>query len=246
LDKSSREFIKKKYHLDVIDFDEKYPKNFDFDFLFNETINILKQRDNVILFQPVFIYKNKAITRPDGLVKIKGKYHLIEVKGTSKSKLSHLIDVLFQAHVVNGVLEELNSHIDEYYLCLVKYELLTKNNVSFVLTDHVSLNKSGNGDSKDFIERYQGFLKYSYQAIEERAKNRIGINDVVTIKDLIDGNIINLKKRSVKDYEKNILPLIDRNTFNLVIEEIINSEPCDSPSLLPDLHYKSFFKDYSQ
>jgi hypothetical protein len=71
------------------------------DDLTNKTLEILKEKDNVILCQSAFIYKGIAIAKPDGLVKVNGKYILIETKGTTTSKFQHLIDITFQEKVVN-------------------------------------------------------------------------------------------------------------------------------------------------
>jgi hypothetical protein len=98
IDKLSQEFIKEKFSdCEVIDLTDI--RNNDANA--SKTLEILKTKDNVILFQCTFIYKEMAIAKPDGFVKYQGKYYLYETKGTSSEKMSHLVDVIYQANVVN-------------------------------------------------------------------------------------------------------------------------------------------------
>jgi hypothetical protein len=143
IDNKSRDFIKLKYlRLNAYDFDELYKGINSLQYLSEETKKFLS-KDNFILFQPVFIFENRAVARPDALIKEKGKYTIIEVKGTLKPKLKHLVDLVYQHHIVNAVLEEFNQKIDNYLLCVIKYIKNIKGKFEFEITDRIPLVKSG-------------------------------------------------------------------------------------------------------
>ncbi|GHU33973.1 hypothetical protein FACS1894166_10650 [Bacilli bacterium] len=111
----------------------------------NKTLEIMKMNDHdFIMFQPCFIFKGKAITKPDAFIRRDNKYILIETKGTTSGKMIHLVDIIFQSHVISRVLKtEMNTETLEYKLCLVAYEKAKKNEITFILTDRVPISKSG-------------------------------------------------------------------------------------------------------
>jgi hypothetical protein len=132
-------------------------KFFDFDDLklfnddaFTKTMSLLVNDDNFILFQPTFIYKHKAIAKPDALIKANGKYILVETKGTSCVKASHLIDLTYQHIIINDCLKNINASLDQYYLCLIDYRLGEKNELGFCLSEFACIIKGGyaSSDSK--------------------------------------------------------------------------------------------------
>ncbi|GHU28786.1 hypothetical protein FACS1894152_6800 [Bacilli bacterium] len=50
----------------------------------------MKMNDHdFIMFQPCFIYKGKATTKPDAFIRRDNKYILIETKGTTSAKMIH-------------------------------------------------------------------------------------------------------------------------------------------------------------
>jgi hypothetical protein len=115
---------------------------------FNKTLEYLKSDDNFILFQPAFIYKNKAIAKPDAFIKLNGKYILVETKGTTNTKLSHLIDVTYQHIVINECLLQINANISQYFLCIIDYKIANKNELGFTLSEFASIAKGGYGSTK--------------------------------------------------------------------------------------------------
>lgn len=117
----------------------------DNDSRFKKTIDLIKDTNNkrLILFQPTFIAKN-AISQPDALIINENEIILVETKGTSSTKLLHLFDLFFQKNVINESLfsNGILRSITDYRLCIVKYELLKRNKISFVLIDKCNPNKS--------------------------------------------------------------------------------------------------------
>jgi DNA-directed RNA polymerase specialized sigma54-like protein len=237
IDKQSRDFLKLKYvRLTPYDFDELYKGINNFEYLANETKKILL-KDNFILFQPVFIYKNKAVTRPDVLIKEKGKYTIIEVKGTTKPKIKHLVDMIYQHHVINNVLSEFNESIFDYLLCVVKYTKGTRNKIEFIINEHIPLVKDGKDLSDKAKLQFPGLLKYSDQAIEARCLARLDNDSSVTIQKLIQLDSSGLENKKKKLYDARVVPLLDEEEFEKIIDELQAFTPTGEPTLLPDISH---------
>lgn len=166
IDKKAKEFIKLQYQVDeVIDYDEQIYKIYAFD---NEKAaaktqedikHLQEQKKSFIMFQPTFINNtfNNAwyVTKCDAIVYLNdGECILIEVKGTTSSKLIHLLDFFFQKNVL------LNSNnnliITNYQLCLVKYCRANKNEVPFILSNTLNITKNAPTISNKLKEMYQG------------------------------------------------------------------------------------------
>jgi hypothetical protein len=247
IDKKSREFIKLKYiRLESYDFDEIYSGIHALEHLAAETKKFLT-KDNFILFQPVFIYQNKAVTRPDVLIKEKGKYTVIEVKGTTKPKAKHLVDLIYQKHVINDTLQEFHSELNDYLLCVVNYTKGTNGKVNFVLNEHIPLVKDGKDlSSKIESQQYPGSLKYSDAAIEAKRKARLDLDSDITIKSLIEQNVHDLDNKKKKTYDSSVVPLLDLNYFEKIIDELFAYQTKNEPSLIPDIkHFTTWFDNYS-
>jgi hypothetical protein len=220
IDKTSREYIKMKYiRLNVYDFDELYKDIHNLKYLANETKKYL-EKDNFILFQPVFIFKDKAITRPDVFIKEKGKYTLIEVKATSKPKSKHLVDMIYQHNIISHVLSERDDFIDDYLLCVIKYAKGEKGKVNFDLTEHIPLVKAGKELGKKDSARFPEQLKYSDEAIEARRLARLDNDSEVTIKNLMQGHVSALENRNKGVYETHVAKLLDTKYFEKIIDEL--------------------------
>jgi hypothetical protein len=192
IDKKSQSFIANQYkECPVFDLSE-IKEN---DKSAEKTIEILRHNDNVVLFQPAFIYKNKAIAKLDALVKSNNNYTLIEVKGTSRSKKMHLLDVYYQTQVANYVLKnEFNNLISDVKLCLVSYETLPKNEISFTFTDYLS-EVGLNGKKRLSSEQYAPIPEHL---------SRIGDDGYhARFFDLISGMIPNTKSDIKKKYIEN-------------------------------------------
>jgi hypothetical protein len=245
LDKKSRQFIALKYlRLDTYDFDELYSGIHDFNYLADETIKFLA-KDNFVLFQPTFIYRNQAITKPDALVKENGKYTIIEVKGTTKPKSKHLVDLIYQHHVINEVLKEFNQSIANYLLCVVKYAKETKGNVDFTLTEHIPLVKGGKNLSEKAEAQFPGILRYSDEAIEACRLARLDSASTVTINHLMKQDSKDLDNKKRKIYDAKIAPLLNPEYFATIINELQTHTSTSEPSLLPDLeHFLTWFDNY--
>jgi hypothetical protein len=152
------------------------------------------------MFQPTFIAKNKAIAKPDALILNNGKLIIIEIKGTTNPKINHLVDIYYQNQVLSEALKNKDYYIDDYYLCLIKYELAKLKELSFVLTRNCSSSKSGFGTQK--INELSLTFK---EKIKAKAEIREGISsefspEDCSIKSLLSNTQI-LSSRSQKPYE---------------------------------------------
>jgi hypothetical protein len=132
IDEQSKKFISDLYpDCEAIDLNAKA----DSLALANMTIKLLQEKENVIIFQPTFIYKDVAIAKPDAFIKRNNEFILIETKGTTSSKSVHIVDITYQAHVCNEtIVKYFDKKIDEYYLCIVDYALRNKGEIGFKLT----------------------------------------------------------------------------------------------------------------
>jgi hypothetical protein len=234
IDKKSREYIKLKYiRLNAYDFDEIYKGIYDFKYLANETKKFL-QKDNFILFQPVFIYRDKAVTRPDVLIKKNGEYTIMEVKSTTRPKSKHLVDLIYQHHVINDVLKIYDAQINDYLLCVVKYIKGVKNHIDFVITNRIPLVKGGKNLSEKRKRQFPGKLKYSDEAIEAQRLARLNNDSNVTIQNLMQLNVKELEIRKKQIYNEYVVPLLDTDYFDKIINELSHDIPVGEPSLEPD------------
>lgn len=136
IDEKSRKFIKNQY-LNItksIDFenDDNY-KGFNQEIIAECTKKAILENQKIILFQPVFIYKN-LITKPDAIIKDENEIILIETKSTTTAKRHHLLDVFFQYNVLSRI-----DYLQDFYfnleLCLVKYDYANKREVPMVTTN---------------------------------------------------------------------------------------------------------------
>ena len=149
------------------------------------------------MFQPTFIARNKAIAKPDALINDGGKLILVETKGTTNPKFNHLVDIYYQNQIINEALKEKDFYIDEYYLCIVKYELLNLKQISFVLTKNCSLSKSGFAtpkEAQEYIHKLSLKESTKIKSLIREAISDFSPNDT-TIKSLLQKNIVfSLKK----------------------------------------------------
>lgn len=107
-----------------------------------KTKKLLTENKDIIIFQPVFIYKN-LITKPDALIKKDNEIKIVETKGTTSAKAVHYLDLFFQMNVIENqnYLKDLNC-IYDYELCLISYEYLNKNQISLETTPYINLSKT--------------------------------------------------------------------------------------------------------
>lgn len=144
LDQESKSYIIKKYKEDdsfsIIDFDEKKQN---IELTEKETKKLILKNKNIIIFQPVFIdYERMIATKCDALVKKGDFIKIIETKGTTTTKKIHFLDILYQKKLTDNIQYLSNFNIN-FFLCLVRYEKLNKGEVSFIISNSVSLSKNG-------------------------------------------------------------------------------------------------------
>ena len=244
IDEESKKFIKETYNLPAQDLSRVEIANKDK--AFELTKKYLKE-NNIILFQPTFIY-NGLVTNPDAIVIKDGVATLIEVKGTSNPKTCHIFDLYFQYNVVSPTIE-----LSQCLLCIVKYETQSLKKVSFVLIERGSFSKTGfstpnecKGDPFDpeIIKKkallrecklpgpynceafnYINLFKnnpFSDKFIEEHFGNKYA-KGVSLVKKEVDSEMFAKRINSLKEY-----PLPEESTL---------------PSFIPCLQYKSDLKD---
>ncbi len=245
IDRLSKEFILSKFpNYQVIDFDQFATNN---ELKAKQTLEVLKQNNNCILFQPVFIF-NGVINKPDAIIKKDHEIILIEVKGTTNPKLYHLFDLYFQTQIINAVLDELDLTISKHYLCLVKYELKNFKELSFVLVDKVSFAKAG----FNLPKQEKGNISYfSKEYINEIAQIKEGANysekrTITNILDEINQDEPDLDQNK-RDSEKieYLKSEFNNHAFWDRIDKLKNTtvQETNSVSLIPSLDFKSKIKD---
>ncbi len=141
IDQKSKKYIINQYEIDVIyDFDDLKYRYQSMEELSILSIRLFNENENIIIFQPVFI-KDKMITKPDAVIKKDGIINLVETKGTTTTKSHHFLDIFFQHNVLKEQPCFENYDID-YFLCIVHYCKLDRNDVSFVITPFFNYVKS--------------------------------------------------------------------------------------------------------
>ncbi|WP_031489234.1 DUF2779 domain-containing protein [Ureaplasma canigenitalium] len=195
LDEKSRSFIidemKKTYGITEF-YDLETENTFDHSYLMKKTNDLLTSHPSIILFQPVFI-TNNLITKPDAFVKIDdNNYLLIETKGTTTSKRQYFLDLYFQYRVLRDYPILKNKNID-FNLCIVKYEKLKKNEVSFSLTEYFNVKKTGatvNEKVKSKLSQNSSLSSLS-PLEEEKGKLKLGYISYLQVNEdeLIDYNV---------------------------------------------------------
>ena len=197
IDQKAKEFIKSQYKVDfVIDYDEpQYEK-----IRFNNELSAKQTKEDIdkllsakktfILFQPTFINEtpehHKYVTKCDCVVYLgNDQCYLIEVKGTSSSKLIHFLDFLFQSFVLYANKDLIFTN---YYLCLVKYCRAKKNEIPLILDEYINLGKSTPQidpkkkptNEEDLIALKQKYKLGKYQIpIEKAVNNNLSEDEVI-------------------------------------------------------------------
>ena len=255
IDKKTKEFILDQYInknnlLDleyvVFDFDETYVG--DFEKQFDKTMQLLKDNANVIIFQPVFIDQNlKIATRCDALVKSGNEILIIETKATSTAKLHHILDLYFQKRVIETLINPQNFEL-KYRLCLIKYELLNKKEISFIISETINLTKAVATTSVNEIEEKQ---KLKLNAPREKYVKRSDSWEVVPgifIDEILNGNYDPEMFKGVNGEKKKNLIEYLRSDFNDAILKLWEHKQQmsmeDIPgNFIPSWNDKSDFKN---
>ena len=256
IDKESRKYIK-NINIDIkniIDLEDelKFKSNEE---QASKTKELLSSNKDIIIFQPVFIFKN-LITKPDALVKRDNEIKIIETKGTTTSKIVHYLDLFFQMNVIENqdYLTEMNC-VYEYELCLISYEKLNKNQVSLETTPYINLSKSVSMPNLDKLG-----LSESEKIIEKNTikKGRSYRNEVdpVKIKDIMYDNFNILEQNAEcakypitrKKYANALIKLKSvNNNFENDIDKLQKAKDSlkenSIPKFEPSANDKSWFKN---
>lgn len=259
IDQKSKEYIK-EYFCDpkqnllgvdyfVFDFDD-YRMNLEQ--ASQQTIKLLSDHENIIIFQPSFIDHDLQIaTKCDALVKTGYQINIIETKATSSAKIHHFLDLFFQKKIVEKVMGTLEYEFN-YFLCLIRYEKLDKKQVSFIISDTMNLTKSVTCLKDSDVETKQLFkLGDARISVSEKTKKETEI-PALYINNVLNANFQDnpefFKAKKVKArmlIEDTVLE------FHKVIKELwahkSQMQPSDiPPSFVPSPQDKSAFKNTDQ
>lgn len=234
LDEKSKAFIVSEFNISndfvIFDFDQHKIKLEEAD---KETKNLILNNKKIIIFQPVFLDINrKIITKCDALIKDGIDIKIIETKGTTNLKKIHFLDLYYQKRLLDEV-KYLNSiFCISYFLCCVKYERLNRNQVSFIISDH--LNFSKNGFSKNPKKEYTDYELMQYK-VGIKEKNSISIESLLTQSSDLSQKVLDELIELEKEFDTVIENLwIHKNSMNP------NSIP---KNFLPSKEDKGKFKD---
>lgn len=163
VDKLARNFISSKYHVDVvIDYDDDKYKDIRFDNekaalqTKNDIDTLKKNKKTFILFQPTFInqtvHGSKYVTKCDCIIYLNSnECYLVEVKGSSRSKLINFLDLLFQKFI----LENSYLKVNNYLLCLIKCQRGQKDQIPFIIDEYINLDKHESKPKKEDLSKIQ-------------------------------------------------------------------------------------------
>lgn len=255
IDQKAKEFIIKQFPSHIIyDFDTYFldPQN-----SFIKVKSIIEQtNDDFVMFQPTFyIHKDvnqqtiHIVAKPDVLVRTNNKFHLIEVKGTTSTKLIHWYDLQYQSNVINVYLQTINKMIEHFQLCIIKYERCMRNVISFTLVDWCSLTKTAKSLNSEDKKKMKGIPSQSNIAIDLRQtlkefKKDYEIDDGTIDNVLVYGKIPSFDKKEIEKNTEKIADLNDENKFWDCIKQIYEFIPNNlPPSFTPCLQYKSKLKN---
>ncbi|MBO7085407.1 FMN-binding protein [bacterium] len=143
------------------------------------------------MFQPTFISQTKNgckyVTKCDCIVYLNSdECYLIEVKGSSKSKLINFLDMLFQKFV----LENSYLKVNNYLLCLIECKRGEKSQIPFIIDEFINLDKNkADPDKPDFnkikdisilYQKESDFLKVKEES-KTGKESGVYLNDVLNI-----------------------------------------------------------------
>ncbi len=223
IDQKSKEYVCSLYR--------KFP-HYDFDsneYKFNNneknaeiTKKLIEDNEKLILFQPTFLYKN-LVTKPDAFVKDKNKIFLIETKATSSAKIYHYLDLFFQKNVLEKQ-EFLNGFEFDYRICIIRYELLKKGEVSFITSNCFNATKSipaiPEKEKKEMtykeILEAQNLLKLGYKKMPSGEVIGVSFNDVMSN----NFEQIYARYRPIDAPEKVVIFQLINENFDKVVEKL--------------------------
>jgi hypothetical protein len=239
IDKKSKEFMISNYDdCEVYDFDEHPEYLFDVDKAAKKTIELLTTKENIIMFQPTFIYKDKAMARPDGFVKHGNVFTLLETKGTTTVKAVHLVDMTYQAIVVNETIQKLfKKQIDIFKLCIVDYTKAKKGDVPLKFTEYAALQKGGFTNGKlDTGVKKGNIQKYSDEFIDLKSQSKDASIGNAPFSDYIYDKINNSSKTKTADNLKEYQEMNNIDNFDEIIDELYLTPINLNPTFEPNSH----------
>lgn len=170
LDKKSRQHIIDLYpNFKIVDFEDDTYRHIKQEEIAIKTKEIIMNENQVIFFQPVFIYNN-LITKPDAVVKDDIEIKVFETKSTTTAKLIHFLDIFFQSKVISNQ-EYLADYYFEYNLCLSAYCYANRHEVPFITTNSINLQTALNltgipFEFKQSLKLGQGYVLKKEEFIE--------------------------------------------------------------------------------
>ncbi|MGL4768902.1 MAG: DUF2779 domain-containing protein [Mycoplasmoidaceae bacterium] len=248
IDEKSKEYIKDLYDnkFKIIDLNESFPK-LNNELKAEKTLELISKYEKLILFQAVFISNINnvdIITRPDAIVIEKNQLHLYETKATSSTKKHHLLDVYFQAKLIESIKELKRKFTFNYYLCIVAYDVAELNNCPLIDTAYCNIGKTVDFKFKEYNENF-GIDK----AIEYGQNKKMGMWTSKSvdyhyfpfnINNFINHDLSQLEERKsvAKKSEKSIDDFIQDalqiySNFNNILDELKNYQRAIKPDMMP-------------
>ena len=186
IDKLARQYIKSIYPKNlVVNFDDPKYKSLSNEQITKETLKLLKNKENVLIFQACFIAARKAIAKPDAILKRGNKLTLIEVKSTCKYKKNdnygwdekkftdkktkkHILDLVYQKQIIEKALEEFKlSFSISCQLCTINNRKPARKyttNFAIVKCDSIIRN---------FYDNYKDVINNFWDRIDELIQTKI-------------------------------------------------------------------------
>lgn len=229
IDKKTKQFIINEFkNIKFVDLESKEYRGINMEDLYQITLDLINNYDEIILFQPVFI-KGNMITKCDAIVKKDNIINLIETKATSSTKLHHYLDILYQKNVIEDHPYN-KQYTFKYFLCIVKFEKQLKDNVSFEITPYFNISKS----SPQLDSKKEIYYSSSENIIEAKSLLKTGrwfkqpnTNDIypVSFDKILRSDFFELHERQKVSNRSRAIEKMDlflelNNNFDNVINEL--------------------------
>ncbi len=252
IDSKTKEFVCNKYKdIKYTDLESKEFKFKTMEELYLITLDLINLNEEIILFQPVFI-KNNMITKCDALVKKDGILRMIETKATSSTKLHHYLDILYQKNVIED--QPFNDNLlFNYELCIIKYEKLLKDQISFEITPYFNITKTAPSFNTKFNDLYRSYDEIIEAISMLKTGNwfvqpNITKSFPVSFNSILNNDFTELEIRGNESPRTNVSEKIElfldlNNNFDNVIDELWNHKiSMDEEKTIP-INFKPSIQD---
>ncbi|MGL5630375.1 MAG: DUF2779 domain-containing protein [Mycoplasmoidaceae bacterium] len=248
IDEKSKEYIKNLYDnkFKIIDLNKNFPK-LNNELKAEKTLELINKYEKIILFQAVFISKINnvdIITRPDAIVIEKNQFHLYETKATSSVKKHHLLDVYFQAKLIESIPELKRKFNFNYHLCIVAYEIAKLNDCPLIDTSYCNIGKTTSFEFKEYAETFgiDKAIEYGQDIKMGMWTSKSANYDYFPFKidSFVNHDFSQLKKRkdkakrsqkSIDDFIEDALQIY--SDFTIILAELKKYQETIKPDMMP-------------